>query len=64
MFDGLVIWVYAALIGIILTLGLGGYVVYDKFIRSKAIETHKPIKPSIKLHTDGKTIDTIYVYKF
>ena len=31
---------------------------------SHSYESKHLITPTIKLHTDGKTIDTIYVYKF
>lgn len=45
----------------LLLMGIGSFITY----RIEQIkESHHIVKPEIKLHTDGKTIDTIYVYKF
>jgi len=42
-----------------------GYFIYDKWIRDSSIkESSHKIIPTYKLHTDGKTIDTIWIYKF
>ena len=42
-----------------------GYFVYDVFIKKDTtkIESRVLITPTIKLTTDGKTIDTIYIYQ-
>lgn len=65
MFNALGTALMAGFICFILLIGLGGYTIYDKFIANHhTYESHKIIKPTIKLHTDGKTIDTIYVYNF
>ena len=53
----------AGLIAIVALIGFGGYEGYQHFFaKTRSFESHELLKPSIKLHTDGKTIDTIYVY--
>ena len=55
-----------AVIGIVAIFSWIGYGTY-KFINNKnetIIESNHIIKPTTKLHTDGTTIDTIYVYTF
>lgn len=55
-------------IAVIAVLGLVTLGVWDiiKWIRPKAktYESKTILVPTIKLHTDGKTVDTIYVYKW
>jgi hypothetical protein len=50
------------IIGIIGTIGFGGYISYDYF-KEKSIESPKRITPEIKLTTDGKKVDTLFIYK-
>ena len=53
----------AGLIAIVALIGVGGYEGYQYFFaETRSFESHDLLKPSIKLHTDGKAIDTIYVY--
>lgn len=56
--------------GMLLFLGIAGLVVGALIVGSiwffthdNNIESKKPITPEIKLTTDGKVVDTIYVYK-
>lgn len=65
MFAGLGTLLMAGLIAFVVAILSIGYITIDKFIvNHKTFESHKIITPSIKLHTDGKVIDTIYVYSF
>ena len=52
-----------AIVGIIAIVGYTGYFIYDK-TGTQTLESKVIIQPEIKLETDGKKIDTIYVYKF
>lgn len=52
-----------AIIGIISFILYTGYFIYDK-TGVQTIDSKVIVKPEIKLETDGKKIDTIYVYKF
>ena len=52
-----------AIVGIISFVLYTGYFIYDK-TGVQTIESKVIIEPEIKLETDGKKIDTIYVYKF
>ena len=67
MLDGLVeafrCLITIAIVGIIAIVGYTGYFIYDK-TGTQTFESKVIIKPEIKLETDGKKIDTIYVYKF
>ena len=49
----------AAIVGVAL---LGGYVTFD-WAKGDVIESPKRITPEIKLTTDGKKVDTVYIYK-
>jgi hypothetical protein len=48
--------------GLLLMVGL--YSLIDYVFIDDTFEVSEPIKPKIKLVTDGKTVDTVYVYKF
>ena len=48
--------------GLMLMVGL--YSLIDYVFIVDTFEVSRPIKPQIKLVTDGKTVDTVYVYKF
>ena len=48
--------------GLLLMVGLYSFIDYA-FIADE-FEVSTPVKPEIKLVTDGKTVDTVYVYKF
>lgn len=52
-----------AIVGIISFVLYTGYFIYDK-TGVQTIESKVAVQPEIKLETDGKKIDTIYVYKF
>ena len=52
-----------AIVGIISFVLYTGYFIYDK-TGVQTIESKVIVQPEIKLETDGKKIDTIYVYKF
>ena len=57
----------ALLIGLIsfgLLLMIGLYFLIDYAFIDDEFEVSTPIKPQIKLVTDGKTVDTVYIYKF
>jgi hypothetical protein len=43
---------------------VGLYQLIDYVFIDDEFEVSAPIKPQIKLVTDGKTVDTVYVYKF
>ncbi len=67
MSDGINFLFKLAIFGVISIFVFIGYLVY-KFIelgnpKPIIIESKTKLTPEIKLHTDGKTIDTIYVYK-
>lgn len=51
-----------AIIGISGMILLGGYITFDWF-KGKNIESPKRITPEIRLTTDGKKVDTLYIYK-
>lgn len=51
-----------AIIGIIGIIGFTGYFTWD-FFKEESIESAKRITPEIKLTTDGKKVDTIFIYK-
>jgi hypothetical protein len=48
--------------GLLLMVGLYSFI--DYVFIDDTFEVSEPIKPQIKLVTDGKTVDTVYVYKF
>ena len=48
--------------GFLLMVGL--YLLIDYIFIDDTFEVSEPIKPQIKLVIDGKTVDTVYVYKF
>jgi hypothetical protein len=48
--------------GLLLMVGL--YSLIDYVFIDDEFEVSTPIKPQIKLVTDGKTVDTVYIYKF
>ena len=57
----------ALLIGLVsfgLLLMIGLYFIIDYAFIDDEFEVSTPIKPQIKLVTDGKTVDTVYIYKF
>jgi hypothetical protein len=43
---------------------VGLYLLIDYIFIDDTFEVSDPIKPQIKLVTDGKAVDTVYVYKF
>ena len=49
----------AAVVGVFL---LSGYIAFDWF-KGDVIESQKRIVPEIKLTTDGKKVDTLFIYK-
>ena len=55
---------FIVLVSVSLLLIVGLYSIIDYLFIEDKYEVSKPIKPQIKLVTDGKTVDTVYVYKF
>lgn len=49
----------AGIVGVVL---LGSYLTFDK-VKGDVIESPKRLTPEIKLTTDGKKVDTLYIYK-
>lgn len=64
MFDGVITLLWGGIISFLLLIGSVGYIVYKAVTNHHTYESHKIITPTIKLHTDGVKIDTIYIYKF
>ena len=59
---GKVLFICLVSFGLLLMVGL--YSLIDYMFIDDTYEESEPIKPQIKLVTDGKTVDTVYVYKF
>jgi|GEM_PF-6215672 len=54
------------ILAIVLSISIvfyGGYLFY-KSLQPQIIESRNIVLPKIKLETDGKRTDTIYVYRF
>jgi hypothetical protein len=64
MFDGLATLLFVGLVSFGLLLMVGLYSLIDYVFIDDTFEVSTPIKPQIKLVTDGKAVDTVYVYKF
>ena len=64
MGDGIGIALIFGLVSFGLLLMVGLYNLIDYVFIDDVFEVTTPIKPQIKLVTDGKTVDTVYVYKF
>lgn len=64
MMDGLFTALVIGLVSFGLLLMVGLYSLIDYVFIDDVFEISKPIKPQIKLVTDGKTVDTVYIYKF
>ena len=62
--DGLFTALFIGLVSFGLLLMVGLYSLIDYVFIDDEFEVSKPIKPQIKLVTDGKTVDTVYIYKF
>ena len=62
--QGLANILFIALVAVSLLLIVGLYSIIDYFFIEDKYEVATPIKPQIILVTDGKTVDTVYVYKF
>ena len=52
------------LISFVIAVVFGLYSTYDYFFMEDEYEVSAPMKPELRLVTDGKTVDTVYVYKF
>ena len=63
MFKGIGTLLLILAIGFFGFIGFGIYETYRFFFGQSVIESKTLINPEIKLHTDGKVIDTIYVYR-
>jgi hypothetical protein len=57
-----ILFIGLVLFGLLLMVGLYSFI--DYVFIDDTFEVSKPMKPQIKLVTDGKTVDTVYVYKF
>lgn len=64
IFSGLLTGLMTCFIVAVIGIFGCGYFVYDKWIKKHEYISHRILIPEKRLHTDGKTIDTIYVYKF
>lgn len=64
MLDGLNYIFNLAIFVIILAVVYGGYKIYENYYMDTVIETKEIVIPNYILVTDGKTIDTTYVYTF
>lgn len=69
MGDALKFLFYLAILGIICAVSAvcyGGYTVVDYFFLedTTVIESKTIVKPDYRLETNGKEIDTVYIYKF
>ncbi len=62
--NGLANLFFVGLVSFGLLLVVGIFSLFDYLFIDNEYEVSKPIKPKIKLVTDGKTVDTVYVYKF
>ena len=63
-FGGLATAFFIGLVSFGLLLMVGLYSFIDYAFVDDEFEVSAPIKPEIKLVTDGKTVDTVYIYKF
>ena len=59
---GKVLFIGLVSFGLLLMVGL--YSLIDYVFIDDTFEVSAPIKPQIKLVTDGNTVDTVYIYKF
>jgi hypothetical protein len=51
------------MVGLIGTIGLGIYVIYEN-TGTQTYESKVKIKPDYRLEANGKKVDTVYIYKF
>jgi uncharacterized protein YpmB len=51
-----------AIVGVIGVILLGGYLTFD-LVKEDILESKKRLIPEIRLTTDGKKVDTLYIYK-
>ena len=63
-FGGLATVFFIGLVSFGLLHMVGLYSFIDYAFVDDEFEVSAPIKPEIKLVTDGKTVDTVYIYKF
>lgn len=61
-FDAIGQFLYAGFVAMVCLVLLGGYTIYE-WTQPTIIKSKVLIKPQIMLHTDGRVIDTIYLYK-
>jgi putative Mn2+ efflux pump MntP len=54
---------YSAMISFVLLFLLGGYAVVNYF-SDTVIESKVIAKPDYRLEANGKTVDTVYIYRF
>lgn len=63
MFSGLAAMLFCGFVAFALLILLGGYTVYDKVFADDCIKSKTIIIPEKRLTTDGKKVDTIYIYR-
>lgn len=61
---GLANILFISLVSVSFLLIVGFYSIINYLFIEDKYELTEPIKPQIKLVTDGKTVDTVYIYKF
>jgi len=63
LFDGIANMLWVGAISFLLCIGFVAYEGWNHLFHKNTIESHHRLVPETRLHTDGKTVDTIYIYK-
>lgn len=63
MTNGLSEFINILLVLVAIFFGTCIYFAADKFLGNTTLESKTRLVPEIRLHTDGKTVDTIFIYK-
>lgn len=51
-----------AIVGVVGTMFFVGYILYN-WVNGSVVKSNKRITPEIELTTDGKKVDTLFIYK-